>query len=97
MKLWKEGVRIFKGLNNFKVYHFSSITTRKKNNLKQNRGDNTFLKKWGITSKFFKKHYLRSKTKFESPLPEPNRNLNYYLEFLVCKIKLLYLKLFSKS
>ena len=30
MKLWKKGVRIFKGLNNFKVYHFGSITTRKK-------------------------------------------------------------------
>ena len=30
MKLWKEGVRIFKGLNDFKVYHFGSITTRKK-------------------------------------------------------------------
>ena len=30
MKLWKIGVRLFKGLNNFKVYHFGSITTRKK-------------------------------------------------------------------
>ena len=30
MKLWNEGVRIFKGLNDFKVYHFGSLTTRKK-------------------------------------------------------------------
>ena len=30
MKLWKEGVRIFKGLNDCKVYHFGSLTTRKK-------------------------------------------------------------------
>ena len=30
MKLWKEGVRIFKGLNDFKVYHFGSIVTRQK-------------------------------------------------------------------
>ena len=30
MKLWREGVRIFKGLNDFKVYHFGSLTTRKK-------------------------------------------------------------------
>ena len=29
MKLWNEGVRIFKGINDFKVYHFGSITTRK--------------------------------------------------------------------
>ena len=44
MKLWREGVRIFKGLNDFKVYHFGSITTRKKSNFIQNRGDRTFLK-----------------------------------------------------
>ena len=31
MKLWNEGVRLFKGINDFRVYHFSSITTRKKN------------------------------------------------------------------
>ena len=30
MKLWNEGVRIFKGISKFKVYHFGSITTRKK-------------------------------------------------------------------
>ena len=71
MKLWKEGVRIFKGLNDFKVYHFGSLTTRKKKNFIQNRGDKTFLKKWGITTKFFKKYYLKSKTKYNGPLSEP--------------------------
>ena len=30
MKLWNEGVRIFKGLQNCKVYHFGSIVTRQK-------------------------------------------------------------------
>ena len=54
MKLWKEGVRIFKGINDFKVYHFSSITIRKNKGIRQNRGEKTFLKKWGITHKFFK-------------------------------------------
>ena len=29
MKLWKLGVRIFKGINDFKVYHFGSIVTSK--------------------------------------------------------------------
>ena len=29
MKLWKEGIRIFKGINDFKVYHFGSIVTRR--------------------------------------------------------------------
>ena len=30
MKLWNEGVRIFKCLNQSRVYHFGSITIRKK-------------------------------------------------------------------
>ena len=34
MKLWKKGVRIFMGINNFKVYHFGSVTTRKKKKIK---------------------------------------------------------------
>ena len=92
MKLWKNGVRVFKGINNFKVYHFSSVTTRKKKYFKQNKGDDTFLRKWGITTKFFKKYYLRSKTKFVSPLTEPDKNLGYLIELLICKIKLAYSK-----
>ena len=90
MKLWKKGVRIFKGLNNFKVYHFGSITTRKKKNFTQNKGDRTFLKKWGITIKFFKKYYLKSKTKYEGPLNEPKKTFNYFLDLLICKIKLFF-------
>tara|TARA_B100000989_G_scaffold22861_1_gene14935 strand:+ start:2402 stop:3235 length:834 start_codon:yes stop_codon:yes gene_type:complete len=88
MKLWREGVRIFKGLNDFKVYHFGSITTRKKKNFIQNKGDKTFLKKWGFSIKFFKKYYLRSKTKYDGPLNEPKKSLNYLLDLLICKIKL---------
>ena len=86
MKLWNEGVRIFKGINNFKVYHFSSLTTRKKIQLTSNRGDKTFLKKCGITTKFFKKYYLKSKTKYSGPLPEPKITLNYLFELVFCKI-----------
>jgi len=87
MKLWKQGVRIFKGLVKFKVYHFGSITTRKKNEFKQNRGDKTFLKKWGITTKFFKKYYLKSKTKYVSALSEPKITFNYVFELILCKIR----------
>ena len=95
MKLWKEGVRIFKGLNDFKVYHFGSLTTRKKKNFIQNKGDRTFLKKWGITTNFFKRHYLKSKTIYEGPLSEPNKNFIYFLELLKCKFKLFYANIFS--
>ncbi len=90
MKLWKQGVRIFKGLNSFKVYHFGSITTRKKNNFLMNRGDRTFLKKWGITIKFFKKYYLKSKTKYEGPLDNPKYTLGFILGLFKCKLKLLF-------
>ena len=93
MKLWKEGVRIFKGINDFKVYHFSSITIRKNKGIRQNRGEKTFLKKWGITHKFFKKHYLISRSKFDGPLNEPKINLTYLIGFLICKIKLIYLSI----
>ena len=43
MKLWEKGVRIFKGLGNCRVYHFSSETLRKKT---RNDGSKIFLKKW---------------------------------------------------
>jgi GT2 family glycosyltransferase len=93
MKLWKVGVRIFKGLNSFKVYHFGSLTTRKNKNIIKNKGDETFLKKWGITTKFFKKYYLKSKTKYYGPLKNPNKNISYYFDLFKCKIKIFYLKL----
>ncbi len=95
MKLWKKGCRIFMGLNAFKVYHFGSLTTRKNKHVKQNRGDVTFLKKWGITTSFFKRYYLRSKTFYNGPLSEPNKSLIYCIELLKCKFKLFYVKIFS--
>ena len=91
MKLWNQNVRIFKGLNDFKVYHFGSLTTRKKKNFTQNRGDRTFLKKWGFTTKFFKKYYLNSKSKFNGPLEEPKKNFNFYFDLLICKLKLFFI------
>ena len=90
MKLWREGVRYFKGINNFKVYHFGSISLRKKPNLITNKGSVTFLKKWGITISFFKKQYLRSGEKFKNELSNPKKNFIYLLSFIKCKIKLFF-------
>ena len=42
-----EGVRIFKGINKSRVYHFGSLTTRKNKELLRNNGNKTFLLKWG--------------------------------------------------
>jgi len=85
MKLWREGVRIFKGINKFKVYHFSSTTINKQINL--NKGHITFLKKWKITDKFFKKYYLRYLSVYEGPLEEPNKNVFYFFDLFLCKLK----------
>jgi len=98
MKLWNEGVRIFKGINKCKVYHFGSIVTRKYKNhptIKTesgNRGGKIFLLKWGMTIKFFKKYYLKSDEKFLGNLTEPKKNINFFLELLICKLYFIYLK-----
>ena len=100
MKLGNEGVRIYKGLNECKVYHFGSIVTRRYKNHPKiktesgSKGGKIFLLKWGITIKFFKKHYLRSDTLYENTLKEPNKNLVYYSELLICKLNYYYLKIF---
>ena len=94
-KLWKNNVRIFKGLEKFRVYHFGSISLRKKNNLVRNKGAKSFLRKWGITVDFFKKYYLRTGTKYTGPLNEPAKNFTYFVDFFISKIKFLFLILFK--
>jgi len=102
MKLWNLGIRIFKGINDFKVYHFGSTVLRKKlNKISKNKygstGGKIFLLKWGISIKFFKKYYLKSDTIYNGPLKNPNKNLLYFFELIKCKLYLLYLKIFFKA
>ena len=85
MKLWIEGVRIFKGVSKSRVYHFGSKTTRR-GNVVMNDGNKTFLKKWGITIDFFIEHYLKRGTTFKGKL-KIKKNFNYYLNLFLCKIK----------
>lgn len=70
MKLWKEGIRYFKGVAKSRVYHFGTKSTGR---LKHNDGKKMFLKKWGITPGDFAKYYLKRGSKFTGPLPEANR------------------------
>ena len=103
MKLWKYGVRIFKGINNCKVYHFGSIVTRKYKdhpNIKTesgSKGGKIFLLKWGITINFFKKFYLRSDTRYSGELTEPLKNFKFYYKLFWCKLFYFYLKNFYKK
>tara|TARA_B100000795_G_scaffold85233_1_gene61928 strand:- start:1238 stop:2125 length:888 start_codon:yes stop_codon:yes gene_type:complete len=98
MKLWKKGVRIFKGINKFKVYHFGSIVTRKYKNhptIKTesgSRGAKIFLIKWGITINFFKKFILESDTRYMSHLMKPKKTTKYFLKLLLCKLYYFYIK-----
>jgi len=92
MKLWNLGVRFFKGLGKCRVYHFSSVSLRKK---AWNNGARTFLLKWGITIKFFKKYYLRTDEVFNGKLSEPKKSLIFYIDLIKCKLNFLFLKIFS--
>ena len=98
MKLWKQGVRIFKGINDFKVYHFGSIVTRKYKNhptIKTesgSRGAKIFLLKWGITINFFKKFILNSDTKYLGELENPKKNIKYFIQLILCKLNFIYVK-----
>jgi len=89
MKLWMEGVRIFKGVSGSRLYHFGSITARKNTKINRNDGKKTFLLKWKFTVEFFVKHYLRRGGEFYGPLKEPTKNLSYYFDYMVSKIKYL--------
>ena len=102
MKLWKNGVRIFKGINNCKVYHFGSIVTRKYKNhptIKTesgSKGSKIFLLKWGISIKFFKKYYLKSNLPYDGVLENPKITLNFLIGFILCKVYFFYILLLSK-
>ena len=104
MKLWMNDVRIFKGLGKSLAYHFGSITTRKKDKLLftylGSRANKIFLRKWGVTINFFEKYYLNSgldnKKKlifreYNGVLKGPQKNLRYYLEYIVVKLQQFYL------
>ncbi|MDC1044977.1 glycosyltransferase [Candidatus Pelagibacter sp.] len=89
MKLWKENVRIFKGVSKFKVYHFNSITTRN-NKIVLNKGTKTFLSKYGFNPKFFRKYYLKgnnSVVPFKGRLNNPKKNFSMLLDLTINKIK----------
>ena len=103
MKLWNSGVRIFKGINNFKVYHFGSIVTRRYKDhptIKTesgSKGAKIFLLKWGISINFFKKHFLKSNTKFVKPLSEPKKNITYYFDLFICFLRKIFIITFHKN
>ena len=90
MKLWDLGVRTFKGINLSRVYHFGSLTTRKREIVKKNNGKKKFLKKWGISVNLFIKHYLQRGNVYTEDL-KIKKNFMYYIRLLNSKIFKLFL------
>jgi GT2 family glycosyltransferase len=68
MKLWKAGIRLFKGITSSRVYHFGGKSTSR---MTRNAGYYTFISKWGMSSRTFTKKFLRSGEPFDGPLSEP--------------------------
>lgn len=56
MKLYRSGVRTFKGIGDSLVYHFGSRSTKR---MKHNAGRKQFLMKWGMTAGYFTRKILR--------------------------------------
>lgn len=56
MKMWISGCRIFIGVGDSLIYHFSKQSTARH---KMNNGSRQYLDKWGMTARFFRHYYLR--------------------------------------
>ena len=94
MKLWNEGVRLFKGINLSRTYHFGSLTTRKKKMFLEIMLKN-FFNKVGITIEFFTKYYLKRGEIFSSQLDDFTLSYKNIFPFFICKLKYFFLKKLS--
>jgi len=69
MKLWKMGVRLFKGVSKSRVYHFGSVSV---NRIKHNKGYYRFVAKWSVTQNAFSRYFLKRGEIFNGPLTKPD-------------------------
>lgn len=87
MKLWKKGVRNFKGIAKSKVYHFGRSSTKRLKRRDSSWAKKHFLKKWGISSRTFYKYYLRMGEPYKGFQRKPGLSFGYLLKLLSCKIR----------
>jgi len=97
LKLWNKGVRFFQCLGKSKVYHFGSVTIRKKDkslfrNNQGSKANKIFLLKWGISIKTFKKFYLKANYLHNNKLTNPDKNISYLIAIIKDKISFIYYK-----
>jgi glycosyltransferase involved in cell wall biosynthesis len=67
MKLWRAGVREFRGVAASKAYHFGKVSTSR---LRSGEGRGLFARKWGIPASWFYRSVLRMGEDYAGPLPE---------------------------
>jgi GT2 family glycosyltransferase len=79
MKLWRMGVRYFKGVASSRVYHFRSKTTGR---IVRNNGNRQFLVKWNISISTLYKYYLKMGTPFEGEVKGPSMSIAFVLRSL---------------
>jgi glycosyltransferase involved in cell wall biosynthesis len=87
MKLWKAGVRYFKGVNNSRTYHFMSRSVRR---IKKNNGRKQFLLKWGMSNSTFRDYYLRMDSKFLGKMEEPEMTLKLKMRMMRDRLKIFF-------
>lgn len=94
MKLWNKNVRVFKTISKFKVYHFSSVTTRN-GKIKLNNGTKTFTLKYGFNPRYFRRYYLKGNgfNAYNGPLNQPKMKLGMFVDYIINKLKFIYYKL----
>lgn len=69
-KLYHAGVRIFKGIDKSRVYHFEARSTHR---IVKNDGSLQFLRKWGITSSSFMNDVLHRGEPFGAVIDSENQ------------------------
>ncbi|MFN4082268.1 MAG: glycosyltransferase family 2 protein [Bacteroidia bacterium] len=85
MKLWKIGVRDFRGFGNSLVYHFKCKSTGR---VKRNNGRKTFAKKWGIPSSYFYKNVLLMGQPYNKNI---NLKMKKNIKYFVARLKAAYI------
>lgn len=87
-KLWQVGVRNFRGIGDSLVYHFMSKSVAR---VKKNDGRKQFMKKWGMSSNTFFKHYLKFSNStsghYNGVLTEPDLDFKLNFKLLIDSIK----------
>jgi len=89
MKLWKAGLRLFKGVSASRVYHFGGKSTAR---MARNAGYYTFISKWGMTARTFTKKFLRSGQSFDGELSTPVLSFSLRLKNLLKRLQAVYFR-----